>query len=80
MCGTAAESQTTQLVPDVDQFPGHIACDGDTKSEIVVPIIADGKTVAIIDIDCTRLNGFDEVDSRYLGKLARLLAKSCDWR
>ncbi|KAI0386843.1 GAF domain-like protein [Hypomontagnella monticulosa] len=84
VCGTAAATQTTQLVPDVEQFPGHIACDGDSRSEIVVPIIAKGgekaqKLVAIIDIDCAALNGFDEVDKKYLEQLAGLLGKSCDW-
>jgi putative methionine-R-sulfoxide reductase with GAF domain len=80
VCGTAAESKKTQLVADVERFPGHIACDGDTKSEIVVPILAGGdKVVAIIDIDCTELNGFDAVDVGYLEKLAELLARSCDW-
>ncbi|KAI1401680.1 GAF domain-like protein [Hypoxylon fuscum] len=84
VCGTAAAAQTTQLVPDVEQFPGHIACDGDSRSEIVVPIVVghEGdprKLVAIIDIDCAGLNGFDEVDKKYLEQLARLLGKSCDW-
>ncbi|KAI3326153.1 GAF domain-like protein [Xylariaceae sp. AK1471] len=83
VCGTAASSQTTQLVPDVEKFPGHIACDGDSKSEIVVPIIAgDGyssKVVAIIDIDCAVFNGFDGVDKKYLEQLAELLGRSCDW-
>lgn len=84
VCGTAAATQTTQLVPDVEQFPGHIACDGDSKSEIVVPIVVKGddgaqKLVAIIDIDCADLDGFDEVDKRYLEQLAELLGKSCDW-
>ncbi|KAI0390158.1 GAF domain-like protein [Xylariaceae sp. FL0594] len=83
VCGTAASTQTTQLVPDVEQFPGHIACDGDSKSEIVVPIVAgegDARNVvAIIDVDCAELNGFDEVDKKYLEQLAELLGRSCDW-
>lgn len=83
VCGTAAAEQTTQLVPDVEQFPGHIACDGDSRSEIVVPIVVGDaearRLVAIIDIDCAELNGFDEVDKRYLEKLAGLLARGCDW-
>lgn len=88
VCGAAAAEQTTQLVPDVEKFPGHIACDGDSKSEIVVPIVVAGqggaeaatkRVVAIIDIDCAEINGFDEVDKKYLEKLADLLAKSCDW-
>ncbi|KAI1465929.1 GAF domain-like protein [Daldinia caldariorum] len=84
VCGAAAETQTTQLVPDVEKFPGHIACDGDSKSEIVVPIVVEGeggekKLVAIIDIDCADLNGFDDVDKKYLEQLAELLGKSSDW-
>lgn len=71
------------MVRDVEQFPGHIACDGDSKSEIVVPIVIEEggskKLVAIIDIDCVELEGFDEVDKKNLEKLAELLGRSCDW-
>lgn len=69
----------------MDKFPGHIACDSESKSEIVVPILADAdgsgvkKVVAIIDIDCAVENGFDELDKKYLEELAELLGKSCDW-
>ncbi|TVY52602.1 Free methionine-R-sulfoxide reductase, partial [Lachnellula suecica] len=52
VCGTAAATQTTRIVPDVELFPGHIACDSDSKSEVVVPIVVGGRTVAIIDVDC----------------------------
>lgn len=83
VCGTAAATQKTQLVADVEAFPGHIACDGDSKSEIVVPVIVrqgeNSKLVAIIDIDCADLDGFNEVDQQYLEKLADLIGKSCDW-
>ncbi|KAH8170555.1 GAF domain-containing protein [Sarocladium implicatum] len=83
VCGTAAQTQKTQLVRDVEAFPGHIACDGDSKSEIVVPIVVPSdeglRTVAIIDVDCAELNGFDEVDQKFLEELASLLAKSCNW-
>ncbi|KAH8195293.1 hypothetical protein TruAng_010542 [Truncatella angustata] len=79
VCGTAAADRTTQLVPDVEAFPGHIACDGDSKSEIVVPIVVGSKLVAIIDIDCAELNGFDEIDKKYLEQLAEMIGKSCDW-
>jgi L-methionine (R)-S-oxide reductase len=79
VCGTAASSKTTQLVPDVELFPGHIACDGASKSEIVVPILANGEVVAIIDIDCAVEGGFDEVDKKYLEELAGLVGRSCDW-
>jgi L-methionine (R)-S-oxide reductase len=82
------DARFLRLVPDVDLFPGHIACDGDSKSEIVVPIRVpangnDGeqktKLVGIIDIDCAVKGGFDEVDRKYLEKLAELLGKACDW-
>jgi putative methionine-R-sulfoxide reductase with GAF domain len=79
VCGKAAATAVTQLVPNVEAFPGQIACDGDSKSEIVVPIVVAGKVVAIIDIDCAVLNGFDEVDRLWLEKLASLLAMACIW-
>lgn len=87
VCGTAAQTQETQLIPDVDQFPGHIACDDASKSEIVVPITVEvlhngrveKKVVAIIDVDCAVANGFDEVDRRWLERLADVLGKGCDW-
>jgi hypothetical protein len=52
VCGTAAESEETQLVPDVHKFPGHIACDDASNSEIVVPVFCDGEVVAVLDMDC----------------------------
>lgn len=84
VCGTAASTAETQVVPDINKFPGHIACDGETKSEIVVPIIKeanssnskDGDVVAVIDLDCLDFNGFDEVDKEFLEQLAKLLSKS----
>ena len=74
VCGVAAQSQETQLVDDVEQFPGHIACDGDTKSELVVPVIKDGKTIAVIDLDSPRLARFDAQDARGIEALADMLA------
>ncbi|ANB14376.1 hypothetical protein AWJ20_1964 [Sugiyamaella lignohabitans] len=81
VCGTAASSRETQLVKDVEKFPGHIACDGDTKSEIVVPIVdkSSGKVFGVIDIDCQELEGFDEEDQKYLEILAEKLIKYCKW-
>ena len=76
VCGTAASKKLTQLVPDVEKFPGHIACDGETKSEIVVPIVKNGETKGVIDLDCLDLEGFDKVDQKYLEKLAELIAQS----
>lgn len=80
VCGTAAAEKRTIRVDDVDQWPGHIACDGDSKSEVVVPIVVEGTVVAVIDVDCAAENGFDEVDEEGLGKLATLIGKSCDWK
>lgn len=73
VCGIAAENQMIQLVPDVNAFPDHIACDGETQSEIVVPIVKDGVTIGVIDIDCLEKDAFDETDAIYLDKLADLL-------
>lgn len=77
VCGTCASTLETQLVPNVEEFPGHIACDGETKSEIVVPIVQDGVIKAVIDIDCVDLNGFDEVDVKYLELLAAKISQTC---
>lgn len=80
VCGTAAATKETQVVPDVEAFPGHIACDGETKSEIVVPIMGQSGSVAgVIDIDCEQPSAFDEVDKEYLEKLASLLTQHCAW-
>lgn len=70
VCGTAAETKTTQVVDDVDQFPGHIACDGNSKSEIVVPIIAKtGSFIGVLDIDSPLPARFDQTDRAYLEKV-----------
>ena len=68
VCGVAAETKTTQLVADVHQFPGHIACDSASNSEIVVPIVKEGAVIGVLDIDSPEKNRFDEVDQRYLEK------------
>ena len=73
VCGTAWKEATTQIVPDVDLFPGHIACNSDSKSEIVVAVIRDGKVVSVLDIDSDELNSFDETDAVYLEKICRLI-------
>lgn len=69
VCGTAWKEAKTLIVPDVEAFPGHIACSSDSKSEIVVPVMKDEKVVAVLDIDSDSLNSFDEVDACYLEKL-----------
>ena len=75
VCGASASRRETIVVPDVDAFPGHIACDGGTKSEIVVPIVRDSQGVAVLDLDSYQLAAFDDVDARGLAPIAALLAK-----
>jgi L-methionine (R)-S-oxide reductase len=70
VCGTAAAEDRTVVVPDVEQFPGHIACDGRSRSEIVVPVHdRDGALIAVLDVDSAELGTFDEVDQRALETL-----------
>ena len=72
VCGTAAETGLTHLVPDVHAFPGHIACDGRSESEIVVPVLdAKGALIAVFDVDATKKAAFDEVDARALERLLK---------
>ena len=66
VCGTAWQQQTVMIVPDVEHFPGHIACSSDSKSEIVLPVMKQNKCVAVLDIDSDVLNDFDEIDAQYL--------------
>ncbi|MED2795742.1 GAF domain-containing protein [Bacillus wiedmannii] len=75
VCGVAAETKTTQLVADVHQFPGHIACDSASNSEIVVPIVKEGTVIGVLDIDSPEKNRFDEIDQRYLEKFVETLLK-----
>ena len=76
VCGTAWAEARTQVVPDVEQFPGHIACSSLSKSEIVVPLMANNEVVGVLDIDSDQLNTFDETDSRYLEELVSVLSKT----
>lgn len=73
VCGTAWKRMETVVVPDVEQFPGHIACSSESRSEIVVPVIKEGIVMAVLDIDSRDLNTFDETDARYLKQIAGLL-------
>ena len=74
VCGTAWQNAKTIIVPDVDAFPGHIACSSLTKSEIVVPIINKGVVTAVLDIDSEKADNFDDTDKFYLEKIAGLFA------
>ena len=76
VCGTAASSATTQLVPDVHAFPGHIACDAASRSELVVPVVVDGKVIAVIDLDSPVPDRFDEDDAKGVEALAALIGKA----
>ena len=74
VCGTAWQRQQTVVVPDVDQFPGHIACSSQSRSEIVVPVFGpDGKVTAVLDIDSDQLATFDDVDRQYLEQICKLI-------
>ena len=70
VCGTAAARRSTLVVPDVHEFPGHIACDGASRSEIVIPLISGGKLLGVLDIDSPRAARFDDADARGLERLA----------
>lgn len=77
VCGTAWKEERTVVVPDVEEFPGHIACSSESRSEIVVPMKKDGRVVAVLDIDSRELSTFDEVDARCLEQLVALMTGSC---
>lgn len=74
VCGTAWEKVQSQVVPNVELFPGHIACSSFSKSEIVVPILADNKVVAVLDIDSDQLNTFDDTDRIKLERLTDIIS------
>ncbi len=73
VCGTAWKEATTQLVPNVELFPGHIACSSASRSEIVVPVFSEGAVVGVLDVDSDKVDDFDEVDKVYLEKICRLI-------
>ena len=74
VCGTSWEQGKAILVPDVDQFPGHIACSSLSKSEIVVPLIKNQEVIGVLDVDSNQLNDFDAVDEKYLTELCQWLS------
>lgn len=83
VCAEAYLKRETVIVDDVNNHPGHIACDGDTQSEIVCPLVlrqnGSEAVVGVLDLDCLSLGGFDEDDKAGLEKIARLIAQGCDW-
>lgn len=76
VCGTAAQKRETQVVPDVNKFPGHIFCDGDSLSELVVPLIKGGTLLGVLDLDSPKLARFDQEDKKGLEALAKIFLKS----
>ena len=76
VCGTAWKEKQTQLVPDVEAFPGHIACSSASKSEIVVPVFKGEKVAMVLDVDSDQLDDFDQTDQEYLEKLMEILGKT----
>ncbi len=76
VCGTSWAEARTLVVPDVEQFPGHIACSSLSRSEIVVPILADGQVKGVLDIDSDLLNSFDDTDRHYLEEVTAVIAKT----
>ena len=75
VCGASWQRGHTLIVPDVEKFPGHIACSSESKSEIVVPVLKDGQVVMVLDVDSDQLNDFDQHDQQALEQLAQLMSK-----
>ncbi len=73
VCGTSFQRKETLIVPDVNQFPGHIFCDGDSKSEIVIPILINNECAGVLDVDSHTYNSFDETDKKYLEYLISMV-------
>ena len=79
VCGVAAERRATVIVADVHEFPGHIACDAASNSEIVVPLLAGDRLIGVLDLDSPRLGRFTAADAPLLEALAHKLVAACDW-
>ncbi len=79
VCGTAAAQKNAIIVPDVHRFPGHIACDSASASEIVVPLLKNDRLLAILDVDSPVKNRFSETDKALLKQAAAILIDACDW-
>jgi len=79
VCGTAVSQAKSQVVADVHKFPGHIACDSESNSEIVIPIYVDNSIVGVLDIDSPIFNRFDESDRENLEEVVGIIAAGCNW-
>lgn len=80
VCGTCAQTKITQIVPNVHEFPGHIACDVDSNSEIVVPIFNDNEVIAVLDLDSVQFEAFDELDKYWLEEICSLISKKINFQ
>ena len=78
VCGTAAQKRTTVVVPNVEKFPGHVACDHASRSEIVVPLVKHGKLVGVLDVDSPSLGRFDATDAAGLEKVSEIFLQNSD--
>jgi L-methionine (R)-S-oxide reductase len=76
VCGTSWKEEKTIIVPNVDEFPGHIACSSDSKSEIVLPAYKNDNVFLVLDVDSDKLNDFDETDAKYLGRVIALVERT----
>jgi len=76
VCGTAWKEEKTQIVPDVHQFPGHIACNQFSRSEIVVPVFKNGKMVAVLDADSDKMADFDETDAHFIEQITAVVGEN----
>ena len=75
VCGTAAKEEKTIIVEDVNKFPGHIFCDADSKSEIVIPVFKDNKLYGVLDLDSTEISSFNEIDKKYIEEMCIFLSE-----
>ena len=76
VCGSAAARRETLVIPDVNAFPGHIACDPESRSEIVIPLLHKGRVLGVLDVDSRQRDAFDEIDKRYLETIAEIATKT----
>ncbi len=74
VCGTAWKEKRVITVPDVNKFPGHIACSGESQSEIVIPIIKNNEVILVLDVDSDQIQDFDEIDEKFLGDLTSYIS------
>lgn len=79
VCGTAFQDRKTYVVPDVHEFPGHIACDEASQSEMVIPIMVEGEPVGVMDLDSPIKSRFDEIDQKYLEEFVKILIEKTDF-